>query len=232
MSLIALQQIVQRLGRPQEIQSRLAVLKIFNSAESKKALKMCEPIFSHLPIDVGTHIFSRFDPLHTTKFAHQWMEGIFKGFNDLSSAKDITQCIVKVGRVVQSTQVELPNKLHQSAAKALKSFHVGKELASELYEILPTVVEKSLAMNVEKLYTFSSKINPPMYMVNHLVGNIVSLYEFATPESKKHIDHLLNWTGISSLHSEDLDQLRSLVQHQKLSQLVDTSISCINKRKM
>lgn len=232
MSLIALQQIIQRLDRPQEIQGRLAVLKNFNSAESKKVAAMCAPIFAHLSIEVGTHIFSCLDPLYKTKFVHQWMEGIFKELNNLSSAKEISQCIAKAGDVAQSTQVELPAKLHQRAAKSLKSFHVGKEFGQQIYKTLPTVVEKCFVMNIEKLQTFSAKINPPMYMVNHWVSNIVSLYDFATPEAKDHIDHLLNWTGISSLHSEELDQLRSVVQHRKLTDLVDTSVSLAHKRKM
>lgn len=232
MSLIALQQIIQRLDRPQEIEGRLAVLKNFNSAESKKVSAMCVTIFPHLSIEVGSHIFSRLDPLHRTKFAQQWMDGIFKGLNDLSGAKEITQCIIKVGHVVQSTQVQLPYKLHQRAAKSLKSFHIEKELGGQIYKTLPTVVEKSFVMNVEKLQTFSAKIHPPMYMVNHLVGNIVSLYEFATAEAKDQIDHLLNWTGIASLHSEELSHLRSLVQQRKLTHVLDTSVVCNPKRKM
>ncbi len=232
MSLIALHQIIQRLDRPHEIQGRLAVLKNFNSVESKKIIKICEPIFANLPLEVGLHIFLRLDPPQKTKFAQQWMDGIFKRFNALSSATEITQCIVKVGNVVQSTQVELPAKLHQRAAKALKSFRMGRDFGRDLYKTLPTVVERSLLMNIEKLHTFGPKINPPMYMVNHLVGNIVSLYEFATPEAHHQIDHLLNWTGISSLHSEELNQLRSLVQHQKLTQLFEPSVLSASKRKM
>lgn len=232
MSLIALQQIVQRLDCPQEIQSRLSVFKNLNSTESKKAIKICEPIFKRLPIEIGLHIFLQCDIAHNTKFVHQWMEGIFKGLSDLHNPKEICECIVKAGNIVQSTQVELPAKLNQRAAKALKSFKMEKDFGREIYKTLPTVVERSLVLNIEKLHTLSGKIYPPMYMVDHLVGNIVSLYEFATPALKDQIDDLLNWTGISSLHSEELNQLRSLVQHRKLTHLFDTSVSPSNKRKM
>ena len=231
MSLIALQQILQRLDRPVEIAARLSVLKGLTLTESKNAIKLCAPLFNDLPIDVGTHIWAVIHPNHQPQFVNEWAKCIFTiGFT--AHSEDIVQKIFKVGTVVKHTEVELSAQLESKVFKALSSFCADSQTIDAIYKMLPSVIENYIAYNISDLKNISHQMHPNMNRVNRRVHNIVSSFHFANSEKIQEIDHLLNWTGFSTLASKNLDELRALMQNLKLHKDVEGVAVALNKRKM
>lgn len=230
MSLITLQQIVQRVDRPQEIQQRLSVLKPFSVPESKKVLQMYR-VFNQLPVNVGSHVHSLLDPAHQAKFSQLWVKDLFDTMSAISGPQN-AKYILKAGSIVQSTGIPLTPQQHQRSAKLMSSIILNEELCSQLHKVLPSVVERTLEMSVDGLNKLGHKMHPPMAALNTRAHNVAVLLNFVQSPPVDHIDHLLNWTGLSSVQSETLDVLRSWLQHHKLSTEVGNISSHKNKRKM
>lgn len=231
MSLITLQQILQRLDRPAEVAARLAVLKNLTPTESKNAIKLCAPLFKDLPIDVGTQIWGAIHPSCKAHFVNGWANSIFApGF--ISEPEKIVQKIFKIGAVVEHTQFELSFQLQQKVVKALSPFYANPQTIDAIYKMLPSVIENYIAYNINDLKKISHQMHPNTNRVNLRINNIISSFQCATPENIYEIDHLLNWTGFSTLASKNLDQLRALMQNVKLHEEVESVGASIAKRKM
>jgi len=230
MSLLTLQQIIQRIDRPNEIQQRLALLKPFSGQESKKVLQMYR-VFNQLPVNVGSHVYSLLDSAHQAKFSQLWVKDLFDTMSAISGPQN-AKYILKAGEIVQLTGVPLTPQQHQRSAKLMSSIILNEELCSQLHDVLPSVVEKTLEMSVEGLTKLGHKMHPPMAALNTRAHNVAVLLNFVQSPSADQIDHLLNWTGLSSVQSEKLDALRSWLQHHKLSTEVGEIFSHTNKRKM
>lgn len=231
MSLIALQQILQRLDRPGEVAARLSVLKNLTPTESKNAIKLCAPFFKDLPIEVGTRIWAVIHPSHQSQFVNNWVNPIFAiGF--INEPEKIIQKIFKVGAVVEHTQFELSFQFQQKMVKALSPFCANPQTIDAIYKMLPSVVENYIAYNINDVKKISHQMHPNMNRVNLRIHNIVSSFQFANPENIYEIDHLLNWTGFSTLASKNLDELRALMQNVKLHNEVESVGASIAKRKM
>lgn len=231
MSLITIQQILQRLDRPNEIAARLSVLKSLNTTESKNIIKLCKPFFASLPIEVGTKIYSVVHPSQQTQFVHQWTDHIFK-VDHMTLSDEIVQKIFKVGDVVKHTQIPLSTQVHHRAFKALSSLCTTSKTIDEIYRVLPSVVENYIAYNIDDLKKICHQMHPNINRVNRRAHNIVSSFKFANADNLQEIEHLLNWTGFLTLSSKNWDELRALMQNITLHKEVESVSASTTKRKM
>lgn len=232
MSVIALHQIIQRLDRPHELESRLSVLKPLTSAESKKALKLIDEVFTRLPLDVGVRIFNVVHPDHQERFAQEWFKEIFTFTHGMAPPDDIVKSILMAGSLARETQMQLPPRLQPRAVKSLCSFLLTPQIAHEVFDVLPSVVEQALPLSIKGLKDVCHQTSPKLYRVSRDINNILALFEFADQPTKQEIDHILNETGIASLHSPDLAVLRSMLQQHKISNEVEVSSFINSRRKM